>query len=188
MTKYILHGGAAKKDTIANKNFFFEIANNLPDSNNILIVCYAKEKDSWQEELGKDRHRFFSAAPQKAFDLILADENASVFIEQIKQADAIYMCGGNTSILKKYLEKISNLENLWKDKIVAGSSAGALVLAKYYYENDDDAYDKGLGILPLKIICHYTEELADKLERLKRYGGKFEVRVIPEEKFLIIER
>jgi len=187
MTKYILHGGVAKRDTIANRKFFFEIINGLPEPHNILIVCYAKEKDFWQETLEKDKLRFSLAAPEKVLDLVLANENINVFIEQMKQADAIYLHGGNSHVLQEYLEKIPNLKNLWKDKTIAGSSAGACVLGKYYYENDDDTYNKGLGLLPIKVFCHYTEKQADKLEKLKRYGEKFEIRAIPEEKFLIIE-
>ena len=95
------------------------------------------------------------------------------------------MLGGETRILRDYLAKVEHLENIWKDKTIAGSSAGALALSSYWYENDDDTYNQGLGILPFKLFCHYSEEKSDKLRRLKGYGDDNEVKTIEEEKYFI---
>ena len=187
MTKYILHGGAAKRKTKANQEFFFEITKDLSDPVNVLIICYAMERKVWEEVLEKEKETFSNASPEKVLNWVLASEETDILIEQINKADAIYMHGGNTHILKEYLAKVPDLENLWKDKVVAGSSAGALVLSKYFYENDDNTYSEGLGILDLKTFCHYTAEKSDKLEKLKRFGDDVEVRSIAEEKFFIYE-
>ncbi|MCK5641891.1 MAG: Type 1 glutamine amidotransferase-like domain-containing protein [Gammaproteobacteria bacterium] len=187
MTKYILHGGAAKRVTDDNKKFFREITSSLSDSVIILIVCYAMKEDVWDEVLEADKKTFSAFSRNKNLKLVLADKQASVFLRQIKSADAIYIHVGNTHILKKYFDKVPNLENTWKDKIVAGTSAGALVLGKYFYENDDDTYNEGLGILPFKIICHYDEK-SDKLKKLKRFRDNIEIRAIAEEKFITIEQ
>jgi peptidase E len=188
MTKYILHGGASKYDTDDNKKFFREITTSLSDSATILVVCYMMEGKNWDEVLEADKKTFLTVAPDKNLNLILADKETSAFLNQIKETDAIYMHGGNTKVLKEYLDKIPNLENVWKDKVVAGTSAGALVLAKYWYENDDDTYNVGLGIFPFKLFCHYDNTKSDKLEKLKNFGEDIEVRTIAEQKFFIVER
>jgi len=45
MTNYILHGGAAKRETEKNKEFFKTILDSTPDQRVILVVCFAKPKD-----------------------------------------------------------------------------------------------------------------------------------------------
>ncbi|MBU1179328.1 Type 1 glutamine amidotransferase-like domain-containing protein [Patescibacteria group bacterium] len=187
-TKYILHGGAARRETEDNKKFFEEITKGLSDSSNVLVVCYAKPKETWSETLEAVKKTISSASPQKVLNFELASDKTSAFIEQIKKADAIYLLGGDSHTLKEYLSHVPNLSELWAGKTVAGSSAGALVLSKYFYENDDDTYNEGLSILPFKTFCHYAEEKSDKLEKLRQFGENIEVRTIPEEKFFIIEQ
>jgi len=188
MTKYILHGGAAKRETEDNKKFFVEITKNLSDTANLLVVCFAKEKNIWDEVFKNVKLTFSSASPEKQIQFVLASKDTRAFIEQIKTANAIYILGGETRVLRDYLAKVDDLEKLWSGKVIAGSSAGVLALARYWYENDDDTYNKGLGIFPFKLFCHYTKEKSDKLDKLKEYGDDSEVRTIEEEKFLIIER
>jgi len=187
-TKYILHGGAASRETEDNKKFFKEIMKGLSDSSNVLVVCYAKPRETWNEILEAVKKTFSYASPQKVLNFELASDKTSAFIEQINRADAIYLLGGDSHTLKEYLSRVPNLSELWEDKTIAGSSAGALVLSKYFYENDDDTYNEGLGILPFKIFCHYTEEKSDKLEKLRSFGENIKIRTIPEEKFFIIEQ
>lgn len=190
MTKYILHGGGVSNKTEDNQKFFFEVTKGLSGPVNILCVYYAKEeKEEWPELLVEDKINFSSAAPQKNLNFMMASDEASAFIEQIKAADIIYLRGGNSHVLQSYLEKVEELESLWHGKVIAGSSAGGLVLSKYYYENDDNTFNKGLGILPIKAFCHYTEKKSEKLKQLKEFGENIEtIYAIPEEKFFIIER
>ena len=187
-TKYILHGGAARRETEDNKKFFEEITKGLSDSSNVLVICYAKPKETWNETLKAVKKTISSASPQKVLNFELASDKTSAFIEQVKKADAIYLLGGDSHTLKEYLSYFPDLSKLWAGKTVAGSSAGALVLSKYFYENDDDTCNEGLSILPFKTFCHYAEEKSDKLEKLRQFGENIEVRTIPEEKFFIIEQ
>jgi hypothetical protein len=188
MTKYILHGGATSNKTIDNKKFFFEITNGLPDKVNVLCAYFSRPRKEWPKLFKQDKLNFSSASPQKAFNFMLADDKIYALIEQIKKADAIYFRGGNTELLKETLGKIKNLKELWNGKVIAGSSAGAYVLSKYYYSESKDIYGKGLGILPIKAFCHYTEEKSDKLKTFRERGENLQVYTIPEEKFYIIEQ
>ncbi len=193
MTKYILHGGATSRESEDNRNFFLEMIKGLSGTVNILCVYYArKDKDKWAFDLENDKQKFSKVVTDQTLNFEIADEDTNIFIEQIKKADVIYMRGGeSTHLLQEYLEKVDNLENLWKGKVVAGSSAGAIVLAKYYYENghEERPYNKGLGILPIKAFSHYTDGESDKLEKLKEFGENIEtIYKIPEEKFFVIEQ
>ncbi|MBU0706914.1 Type 1 glutamine amidotransferase-like domain-containing protein [Patescibacteria group bacterium] len=188
MTKYILHGGAARRDTEDNKEFFIEIVKDIMDPVNVLIVCYAKDKKIWEEAFESVKESFKKALPQKHLNFVLAGHNTEGFKEQLKEVNAVYILGGNTHILQEYLEKVPDLVNLLKNKTIAGSSAGALVFSSYYYENDDDTYNKGLGILPYKTFCHYTEEKTNKLKKLKGFGKNIKIHAIPEEKYIVIKK
>lgn len=188
MTKYILHGGRAGKQTPYNKKFFFEAVNGLPDKVSVLSVIFAKNKERWNESFKEDQINFSSASPQKKFKFILATDKISTFKKQIRQADIIYLKGGNTDTLYKYLVKIPNLKKLFSGKVIIGVSAGTLVLSKYYYSTDDNTLHEGLGVLKIKTFCHYTDDKIDKLKLLKKYEEDLETYALPEEKFIVIEQ
>ncbi|MFA5127493.1 MAG: Type 1 glutamine amidotransferase-like domain-containing protein [Patescibacteria group bacterium] len=188
MTKYILHGGETSRPTSDNKQFFIGITSDLNNKATILCVYFARTKEKWPAMLEQDKINFSSASRQKNLNVTMADDELNNFAEQIKQADVIYLRGGDTDTLKIILNKMKNLDELWRGKIVAASSAGVYVLSKYYYSNSKDNIGDGLGILPIKSICHYKEEKSDKLERLKKHGEDLPVYAIPEEKFFIVEK
>lgn len=187
MTKYILHGGATSKDSPDNKKFFNEAIRGLQGQVTILCVYFAREKKLWPKMLEQDKLHFASTNKQKVFNFIIADDKTSNLIEQMKKADLIYLRGGETNKLKESLSKVKNLGNLFKDKVIIGSSAGAYVLSRYYYTNSEDTILNGFDILPIKTFCHYSEGKVNKLEKLKQYGENLKVYAIPEEKFFIIE-
>lgn len=187
MIRYVLHGGATRRQTKDNARFFFEVTQGLPESATILCVYFARNRVDWAQLFEQDKINFSSAVPDKNLRFELAQEETNVFVEQIKKTNVIFIPGGSTPILQSHLKHINDLKNLLQNKVVAGSSAGALVFAEYYYENDDDTYNQGLGLLPYKIICHYSEAISGKREQLRKYGKNLEILNIPEEKFLIIE-
>jgi hypothetical protein len=188
MTKYILHGGATRNISKDNKRFFSEITNGLNEPINILCAYFSKDEEFWLDLFNQDKINFSSVAPNKTLNFVLADANQDKFIQQIKDSDVIYFRGGNTEMLKNHLINIKNLENLWQGKVVAGSSAGAYILTKYYFNNDDQKIYSGFNILPIKLIAHYSPEKTEALEKLEKYGENLEVYKIPEEKFFIIEK
>jgi cation transport ATPase len=61
------------------------------------------------------------------------------------------------------LKKFPNLKELLNGKIIAGESAGVNVFGKFFYSPSVDKVGEGLGILPLKIIPHYSEQYKEKL-------------------------
>lgn len=188
MTKYILHGGNTRDKTEDNKEFFVELTNGLLDNATILCIYFSRPKELWPELFEQDKINFSSASPQKVFKFMLADDSTPTFVEQLKKAAVVHLRGGETDKLKETLSKVKNLNKLLKNKVVSGSSAGAYVLSRYYYTNSKDEIREGLGILPIKTFCHYTEEKSDKLKLLKEHGEDLKTYAIPEEKFFVFEQ
>lgn len=185
MTKYILHGGVTSRDTDDNRKFFLEIVKNLKSPINILCVYFAREKKEWKELFKQDKLNFLRASQKKRFKFVLANDDLKNFTKQIKNSDVVHLRGGKTELLLKKLSKIDNLILLFENKVISGSSAGAYVLSKYYI-NSGGEIKNGLGILPIKVISHYTKEKYDLFQRLKNYKENLKIYKISEEKFVVI--
>jgi len=188
MTKYLLHGGATRNESADNTNFFKEIVKELPSNITILGVYFACPEDTWAERFEFFKERLIRESGRADIRFVLAESDLTVFVNQIKEADVVYLHGGETPLLKEKLSKVNNLAELFKGKVVVGSSAGVYVLSKYYYSNDYDNIFEGLGILLIKSFCHYDDSKKEKLELLKKYKDDLPVYAIPEEKFFIIEK
>ncbi len=188
MTKFILHGGATSLPSIHNKNFFAEIVKSLPKSARILNVYFAIPKEKWKELLEDDKRKFFNANPDKKLEFSIANQDIDVLIKQISSVDAVYIRGGKEVFLYEIFGKIDNLAELFQGKVVVGSSAGAYVLSKYFYSDSRNKIEKGAGILPVKVLAHWSEDKVDKLEQLKKYKEDLEVYAIPETEFVVIEK
>jgi len=186
MAKYILHGGETKIRCDRNTQFFRELVSSTKDGK-ILEVIYAKPKEKWREQERIDLARFKEEAPDVFFNLDFADEKPSIFLKQVAFADVIYFKGGRDKLLKNFLMPMKrDLSTLFKNKIVAGCSAGANIIAAYYFSTDNQRIEKGLGFLPIKVHCHYKGS-EKNLDELKKYGKDLKVYKIREADFVIID-
>ena len=52
------------------------------------------------------------------------------------------------------------------NKIIIGVSAGTNFLSKLYFSNDREKVEVGLGVLPIKTICHFSAEKNKKVALL----------------------
>ena len=180
-TKYLLHGGFTPgKQDEDNREFYSEILKDAPEKPNILLVCFAKDseriptattkvmaefnKNKWQDEL------FFEVANQESF------------VKQVESADIIYLHGGTSLKLLDALKRHSNLGELFKGKTIAGESAGANVLGQVFYSPSSDSVSEGLGLLPIKVIPHYSEKYKGKLDNIK---PELETLALPEYQFKV---
>ncbi len=188
-TKYILHGGR-KPGSDYTKDFFEEIIHDLPEKKLMfLYVPFAKEKEQWEKAFAEKKEEFSQAYPNKQITFLLADENPEKFLDQTHTADIIFLAGGNTQNILKLLKTIplSVLTEHLTNKTIVGTSAGANVLSKYYYSNHRQQVEEGLGILPIKIFCHYTLEHEPQLEELEIYKEHLTSFALPEDYFVIIQ-
>lgn len=217
MTKYILHGGQTKIDCESNTQFFREFLNLQKNEITILLCYFARAGEEWTKLEEQDKEKISDinchscagrnlekgigfpghsdACPRmtlkKKITFILASKDK--FLNQLVKSDVLYLRGGDGHIIRDVLSKYDDLGSLFQNKIMAGSSAGANVLAKYYYDQDTGRIEEGLGILPVKTICHYGDgnmygrsfekELAD----LTDLEGNLETIVLKETQFVVRE-
>jgi peptidase E len=181
-TKFILHGGFADHVNEKNDKFFQEILSIDKNNLKILLTYFAKDFSKYKELKEKSVNQFERNGNKKDLDFIIADEDK--FIEQVKEADIVYLHGGKTLKLLEALKKYDNLKELLRDKIVAGESAGAYVLSTCFYTKSEGNLFQGLGFAPVKTICHYEGK---NQEKLKECPGELEELLLSDYEYKVFE-
>ena len=194
MTKYILVGGRVHGAEDGGKSFVYQLVKGIHHKPKILICLFAVEKELWQERFKGDQEFFGKFLTD--FELELADENK--FSEQVKNNDILFIRGGYTQSLMELLTKnISWIKEL-NEKVVAGTSAGAEAIAKYYFVTKTKRNGDGLGLLPLKFIPHWKSAYFDDeslnidwdkiYTDFKNYKEDLELVVLKEGEFKVFEK
>ena len=190
MTKFILHGGFASADNELNRSFFREIINSVPDGGVVLLVEFAGVGDTQENYFQNDKESFVRNASGKRLEFILATEEA--FIDQLEEADAIFIRGGDTPKLLETMKKFPNFEKLIDGKVVAGSSAGAQVLSTYFHRSQTGEILEGLGIIPIRFAPHYKSDKFefgdDAPEKLAKYPKELELVVLKDFEWRVFEK
>ncbi len=177
MTKYILHGGFERRNNELNDSFYQEITKELPDSATLLLVYFASEGEDLEARF-KEQSARIRAVAKKSLNIELATKED--FISQVQKADAIHFRGGNTPKLLSALEEYKELAPLLKGKkVISGSSAGGYALVKYGTAHSGLHIREGLGILPLRLVCHFESEenppSAESFVELQKIAPEFEL-------------
>lgn len=183
MTKYVLHGGSSNVDHPDNDSFFREMTLGMEGKTNILLNYFSRKDDEIEKCAGQDKERFLRTSENS--DIVFEVATRENFVEQLQLADGMYMRGGETKKLVADLSGIENIQELFKNKTIGGSSAGVYVLAKYYWENDIDELGSGLGVFNIKAFCHYTTDQKDKVGKLLAHGEALPLVTIPDYKWLV---
>ncbi|MDH5442496.1 MAG: Type 1 glutamine amidotransferase-like domain-containing protein [Candidatus Nomurabacteria bacterium] len=166
-TTVILHGGGnISSENQATKNILLEMRKYSQKTNpKILCVYYAKEDDGYQYRLFPHDQKLFESITKKE-NIFFVDRKsfakrrgAAEDSRAFKRADIIYLRGGETPELALRLGMIySCKDDIFTNKVVLGSSAGAYVLSWSYYCSRKKKVIKGLGIVPNNVICHFAED------------------------------
>lgn len=191
MTKYILIGGYPHKAADGGKAFCEELVKDFEEPAKILICLFARPEENWPTAFAQDQEFYTRNLPNTKFELQLAKtEN---FIKQMEWANAIYIRGGTTAVLMERLKQSGDWVSALKGKTLAGSSAGADLIAKHYYDLDTLKLGSGLGLVPVKTLVHYGSNYNapnidwDKAEvELDNYKEKLEILKLPEGGFKVI--
>ena len=131
----------------------------------ILLVYFAEREEMIELRIEQDKESFNKNGESKNLEFRIASpEN---FLEGCKWANVIYLHGGRTAKLMEVLKKYRNLEQVFSDKIIAGDSAGANVLAQFSYGKNSKEVNEGLKILPFKVVVHYVDGDINPLENIK---------------------
>jgi len=157
MTTFILHGGYTSTPNENNKRYYSKISSLIPKNGKILFVYFAQEESKWKGLLENDIENFKKSGVKINFKCEIASQNSEKLVEQIKSSDCIYLRGGEDYRLIDILRKSEDFKNVIKGKIVVGSSMGAYALAIYFLSNTKNIIERGLGILPIKVYCHYDD-------------------------------
>jgi peptidase E len=152
-TKLILHGGFTSTQNELNQSFYKEISKDVPEGGSILLIYFAREEREIPELFEQDKERILEQAGGKKLNIILATKED--FVDKVKEADTLYMRGGDTDKLMGTLQQFPAFKSLIKGKTVAGSSAGAYVISQYSAGHSVTYIRKGLGLAPLRVVCHY---------------------------------
>ena len=154
-TKVLLHGGFTKKENESNDSFFREFAKDIPNNGIVLIVLFAAREEITEERFEEFCDKFRAQAPEKTLQFEIATKES--LLEQLEKADAIYIQGGSTNKLLATLREYDQdiLKSTLQGKTVAGSSAGAYAIAQAGASHDKPEVRDGLGILPVRVVCHY---------------------------------
>ncbi len=194
MTKFILAGGAIHKAPDGGQTFIEELVKNINKKQPRILDClFAQPKEVWQEKFEGDKEYFSKFISD--FELELADEEK--FVEQVKNSDVIYLRGGHTQQLFKLLTKNIDWINYLDGKTLAGTSAGAEVIAQHYHVLKSGRTGDGLGLLPIKFIPHWKSDFSDEytdkvidwdrtIEELKNYKEDLEILTLKEGEFKVL--
>jgi hypothetical protein len=178
-TKIILHGGYSRVDNDLNRSFFAELVKDMPPGGAVLLCYFAYEGDYSKHVAA---HTAFVHAARSDVRVMVANEDA--FESEVRHADAVYLNGGHTPRLFSALQKYPFGEMI-RGKVVAGSSAGAYVLAHKGAAHTGEEARLGLGITRKNVVCHFESEtlqptkqslreLQEDVEREIVYLGDFE--------------
>lgn len=153
MTKYLLHGGFTGENNESNRCFYEEFSRDIPDEGTVLLCYFASREDDNSKKFEEDNERITEYSHGKQFTFLFASQEE--FLKQLKQSDALYIRGGSTNKLLRVFRSYENFTALFLNKTIAGSSAGAYALAKYGSSHSESEVREGLGVVPVRLVCHF---------------------------------
>ena len=167
MTKYILHGGFNKEkgDVQINNEFFQEILKDTSKNVKILLVYFAEREEMIPLRIEQDKKELNKNKGSKILNFKIAREET--FLEDCIWADVIYLHGGRTIKLMGVLKNYKNLDRVFRDKTIAGDSAGVNALGQIFFSPALKMTGEGLKILPFKTVVHYKEGTPNPLEDIE---------------------
>ncbi|OGC84868.1 hypothetical protein A3F55_00080 [Candidatus Adlerbacteria bacterium RIFCSPHIGHO2_12_FULL_53_18] len=153
MTKYILHGGFTRQDNESSRAFYKEFVRDVPEGSNILLVYLASREEDNSKKFEENVESIKRESEGKSFNFLMATQEN--FLSEIEKSKAVCFYGGSTNKLIKILRTYPDLQPLLEGKTIAGSSAGAYALARFGPSHDEEQIREGLGLVPVRVVCHY---------------------------------
>lgn len=193
MTRFILMGGG--QDKADKKALGAAVFENCPGQARLLICLFARNRNTadWQALFAGNAAFFREMAPPCA-DIAFSLASEEDFAQQVAAADIIYFSGGDSVPLYSALARTgSEWTERLGGKTVIGTSASCDMLSTYTYCLQQDALDRGLGLVKVKTIPHYEAGedhrpgigWAQALEALKNYGEGLPVYMLHEGEFVV---
>lgn len=173
MTTYVVHGGNTSQKNPKNDHFFSLFTQLVPKNEVTIVLCYfARARSVWEDLINRDKTKILNAT-QKNVDTLIAEHPGDLLVK-IKQADVLYVAGGEATLIEPLYKELSDLPKKLDGKVYAGSSMGAFMASQQYIlsinSQETKSVHKGLGLLPIQVLCHWDVETqkVKKLKLLKR--------------------
>jgi peptidase E len=164
---YLLHGGATSKNLPGNNRFFAQFTELVVKEAVSILLCYwARKRSEWKSLSDRDTTTIRKNT-NKQVTLHVVEDVKDLF-SMIDQSDVLYVAGGEAELLEPYYRDLSSLKKKLNGKVYAGSSMGAFLAAQSYVlsfdSQDGNSKHKGLGLLPIQVLCHWNVEEKKKFK------------------------
>jgi hypothetical protein len=198
MTRYILNSGGIRHVPELKKKFHQELVKGVGNNPRFLLCNFAQGREYWEAKFPGYAGSINEDMPEgtkPSFELAMPAD----FKEQCQRAAVVYFHGGDDHLLRYWMQQFDLLE-LFKDKIVATSSASSDMLATHYWACDWRACADGLAILPIKFIPHYQSAFGDDdprgpidwqkaYDELAKHGDtSMPIHALKEGEFIVMEQ
>ena len=151
-----------------------EMISLLVDKPNVLILLWTTNNREKIRKYMKIIEKYFRDLGAK--EITFLDENDEDYRRKFRNANILYLPGGDTRIFLEKLRRKRMTEEIRHFRgIIIGNSAGAIALSKigYGHRGKRIVKYKGLGILNIKIIVHFKPE---DIKNLKIKGNAIGIR------------
>lgn len=189
MTKFFLHGGYVNRPSDTNRAFYRDIIASVGRENvSVLCMYFARPDHRWNDSFAEDRSNLMAAASELRvrIDIALATYDMGQLPQQIADADLVFIAGGTKGHLRETLQNIPDLASRLNGKTVAGISAGANLLAAFFYGSVAGSVRKGLGLLPIALLTHADRDAEHEAD-LRQASGDLPLYKVDEEKYIKLQ-
>lgn len=192
-TTFILAGGNDRTTDGYAKRLEAELIKHIPSRPKLLSCFFSAPENEWPIKY-QNWKEWFTTSFSFEFDYDYAQK--ATFLQQIDEADIIYLHGGNTQLLSEALPDTDQFKAHLQGKVVVGSSAGANILSKNYWSSTKAVPRHGLGILDINIMVHYgttnhegrtriSEDWKKEEMEFRKFVDAGEIVHIPEGQFIV---
>lgn len=155
------------KDKIASEIEYWLQVKQIKNAK-VLFVPFAKDEADWEKTVDKFKSSIFKKLFEEGkISISTAKIDITTLPLQLSSADIIFFSGGTESNLIKLFKK-STIPS--KNKIIIGTSAGTNFLSTFYFSNDRLSVERGLGMLPINTICHFSPDKKERVIQLSTQG------------------
>jgi peptidase E len=161
-TKYVLNGGHAGNAIDQGKAFYTEILDGLPNKVEALSCFFARPESKWEQSLEKTDGLFKRLVPDRKVNMQIATRRN--FLSQLEDSHVLLIHGGSSEALIQTVRQFPRLKEVLVGKTVAGISAGAHMISKFFLNVRADGtliLEEGLGHLSIKVTVHYRSGIYD---------------------------
>jgi peptidase E len=190
MITFILHGGETSQDCPDNDVFFKDFTALVKKDHIKILLCYfARQRKEWNDLQARDSAKI--ARHTKKLVEYFVPQNSHELLSKINECDVLYVAGGKAELIEPIYDELKPLKEKLQNKIYIGSSMGAFMASTCYvrsFDSQDDRHvHKGLGLLPIQILCHWNIEQNKELKlKLLSENSDQPIVTLAETKFITI--